>query len=109
MILTGAPTTHAAAALPPRGPGTPTVGGAMAVRPRGGGAGAPMAHGPVADGPTARGTGLLTPCAGEIPIPSGAESPPPRRGPVPTAGRLAAHAGLTPPGAHAPKTPGVCP
>ncbi|WEH16907.1 hypothetical protein [Streptomyces sp. VNUA24] len=53
MIVTGAPTTHAAAARRPRASGTPVTGGT------------------IADGPTTPGAGLLPPYAEGIPIAAG--------------------------------------
>lgn len=51
MIVTGAPTTHAAAARRPRA------------------SGAPVTRGAITAGPTARGAGLLPPYAEGIPVP----------------------------------------
>ncbi|MDW8809475.1 hypothetical protein P1P68_32925 [Streptomyces scabiei] len=79
MIVTGAPTTPAAAARRPRA------------------SGAPVTDGPIADGPATHGAGLLPPYAEGIPIASGGS------------GDLGAVGVLGAAGVHAPRTPGACP
>lgn len=79
MIVTGAPTTPAAAARRPHA------------------SGAPVTAGPIADGPTTHGAGQLPPYAEGIPIASGGSRD------VGAVGALGAA------GVRAPRTSGACP